>query len=135
MSRARHNSSDLVSWEQYIFEALNSLKLLGGSNNANSLGSMCRDTEVRRSAIELLNQHPQRDGWFDTLVAAKVATWIVHKEEEGMVNGFIPEAARVRLLKHEAGPQKQYAKIYCSKFVVENGIAKREALPPVTIIL
>jgi hypothetical protein len=82
-----------------------------------------------------LKQYPQREGWFDTLAAAKVVTWIVRKEEEGMVNGFVPDSARVRLLKHETGPQKQYVKIYYSRLVWKDGITEREACPPVKILL
>jgi hypothetical protein len=96
---------------------------------------MCRDPKVRRSAIGLLNKFSKPEAWFDTLIAAKIATWVVHKEEEGMVNGFIPDTARVRLVKHESGPQKQWAKIYCSKLVWRNGIESREALPEVLIQL
>jgi hypothetical protein len=96
---------------------------------------MCREPKVRRSAIDLLNQYPKREAWFDTLVAAKVATWIVNKEEEGMENGFVPDSARIRLLKHETGPQKQWAKIYYSKLVWKEGTAARETLPPVKIML
>jgi hypothetical protein len=81
-----------------------------------------------------LKQYPQQ-GWFDTLVAVKVATWIVQKEEEGMVNGFVPDTARIRLHKHQAGPQKQYVEIYYSKLVWKNGITARETLPPVKIRL
>ena len=62
--------------------------------------------------------------------------WIVRKEEEGREkNGFVPDSARIRLLKHETGPQKQYAKIYYSKLVWKDGITEREAGPPVKIRL
>ena len=100
-----------------------------------SVAHVCRDPKVRRSAIELLNRFPRREAWFDTLVAAKVATYIVHKEEEGMVNEFIPDSARLRLLKHETGTQKQWATIYCSKLVWKDGAIAREELPPETIML
>ncbi|KAE9380654.1 hypothetical protein N431DRAFT_362604 [Stipitochalara longipes BDJ] len=99
-----------------------------------SAAHICRDPKVRRSAIELLNQFPRNEAWFDTLVAAKVATYMMDKEEEGMVNGFIPDNARLRLLKHETGPQKQWAKIYYSKLVWK-GAAAREVLPPEMIML
>ena len=100
-----------------------------------SVAHVCRDPKVRRSAIELLNRFPRREAWFDTIVDAKVATYIVHKEEEGMVNEFIPDSARLRLLKHETGTQKQWATIYCSKLVWKDGAIAREELPPETIML
>jgi hypothetical protein len=59
----------------------------------------------------------------------------MHKEEEGMVNGFIPENARVRLLEHETGPHKQWAKIYYSTLVWKDEREEREIQPPATIIL
>jgi hypothetical protein len=52
-----------------------------------------------------------------------------------MENGFVPDSARIRLLKHETGPQKQWAKIYYSKLVWKEGTAARETLPPVKIML
>ena len=100
-----------------------------------SVAHVCRDPKVRRSAIELLNRFPRREAWFDTLVAAKVATYVVNKEERGMINDFIPDSARLRVLRHETGPQKQWATIYCSKLVWKDGAIAREELPPETIIL
>ncbi|PMD35658.1 hypothetical protein L207DRAFT_570152 [Hyaloscypha variabilis F] len=100
-----------------------------------TVAHVCRDPKVRRSAIELLNRFPRREAWFDTLVAAKIATYIVTKEEKNMVHGFIPDKARLRLLRHETGPQKQWATIFCSKLVWKDGAVGREAIPPETIIL
>lgn len=52
-----------------------------------------------------------------------------------MVNGFIPDHARLRLLKYDTGPHKQWDKIHYSKLVWKDGIKARETAEPVTIIL
>jgi hypothetical protein len=98
-----------------------------------SLVNHCRDPKVRREGIELLLQYPQREGWFETIVAAKISIWLMKKEEEGMVKGFIPDPVRLRLVKHEVGPQKQLVVLYYSKLVWKDGQSAREILPPVTI--
>jgi hypothetical protein len=99
------------------------------------IASACRFPKVRRLAIGLLNQFPNPVAWYDTEVAAKIVTWIVQKEEEGMVNGCIPEGARLKLHKHETGPHKQFANLHISKHVWKDGVAAREMLPEVRIPL
>lgn len=99
------------------------------------IASACRDPKVRRLAIGLLNQFPNPVAWYDTEVAAKIVMWIMQKEEEGMVNGFIPEGARLKLHKHETGPHKQFANLYISKHVWKDGVAAREMVPEVRIPL
>jgi hypothetical protein len=98
-----------------------------------TVANRCRDPKVRRAAVDLLLEFPYREGWFDTLVAANISMWIMTMEEEGMVNGFIPDTARLRLISHEVGPQRRMAVIRCSKFVWKDGKAARELLPLVTI--
>lgn len=99
-----------------------------------SLTHLCREPRIRRQGIDLLLQYPQREGWFDTLIAAKISTWIMNEEEKGMVHGFIPDAARLRLVKHVPGPEKQKVEVHCSKLVWKDGKTGREMLPPVTIM-
>lgn len=55
------------------------------------------------------------------------------KEERGMVNGHIPDSARLRLIKHELGPHKRTAELYYSQLIWKDGNAAREILPPVMI--
>jgi len=97
-----------------------------------SLSHLCREPTVRRQAIHLLLQYPP-EGWFDTQVAAKISTWIMNKEEEGMVNGFIPDSARLRLVKHDTGPEKRKVELHCSKLIWKDGNPSREMIPGVTI--
>jgi hypothetical protein len=100
-----------------------------------SVSHHCKDTTVRRAAIDLLNEFPKREGWFDTLVAAKISKWLMDKEEGGKVDGNIPDTARLRLIKHDLGPHKRTAELYCSQLVWKDGNAARVMLPPVTITL
>ncbi len=88
----------------------------------------CRNPKIRRLAIDLLHVCP-KEGWFNTVVAAKISKWLMDKEEGGNFGGYIPETARLRLIKHELGPNK--AELYCSLWKDEN---TREMLPHVTII-
>ncbi|PMD55487.1 uncharacterized protein K444DRAFT_666717 [Hyaloscypha bicolor E] len=100
-----------------------------------SLLHLCRVSAVRKEALDLLRQYPQREGWFDALVSAKISTWLMNEEEGGTVHGHIPDTARLRLIKHELGPHKRTAKLHCSRFVRKDGNATRELLPPITINL
>ncbi|KAK6586894.1 hypothetical protein PZA11_000184 [Diplocarpon coronariae] len=59
----------------------------------------CRDFNVRRRSIFLLVRYPRREGLWDSVVCSKVAIWVVNREEEGMVNGSVPESARLRIEK------------------------------------
>lgn len=100
-----------------------------------SLLHLCRVSAVRKQALNLLLQYPQREGWFDALVSAKISMWLMKEEEGGTVHGQIPDTVRLRLIKHELGPYKQTAKLHCSRFVRKDGNATRELLLPVTIML
>ena len=75
------------------------------------------------------------EGWFDAQVATKISAWIINKEEEGMVNGHIPDTARLRLFKHNTEPEKREVGLYCSKLVWKDGNQVREMIPRVTITL
>ena len=58
----------------------------------------CREPLIRRQAISLLQSYPRREGCWDSLLLAKVDTWIMQVEEEGIDGlGFIPESSRWRL--------------------------------------
>jgi hypothetical protein len=100
-----------------------------------SLSRLCKDRKLRREAIDLLHRCPQREGWFDALVFAKISAWLMEKEEAQAVNGLIPDTARWRLIKHELGQYNQTVKLYCSRLVLEDGNSVRKLLPPVTIVL
>ena len=96
-----------------------------------TLSHYCRDPTVRRVAIDLLHQCPEGEGWFDTLVAAKISKWLMDKEEKGIVNGFIPDSARLRLIKHVPGQHKRTVDLYCLE-LGKDGNARRGVLYTLT---
>lgn len=59
----------------------------------------CRDPAVRREAIALLKAQPRREGLWDSVLTAKLSELLVSVEEEGMVDGFIPECYRMRYVR------------------------------------
>jgi hypothetical protein len=91
----------------------------------------CRDCKVRREAIELLWKYPRREGFYDSLMAAKVVSWFMSKEEEGMVDGYVPETARLRIVKNDFVLSERKATIQCSKLM--EGGQERVSLPEVTL--
>lgn len=92
----------------------------------------CRDPSVRRRAISLLVKHPRREGLWDSLMAATVASWVMVEEEKGMMCGFVPESARLRIVKNDFILSERKAVVCCSKLAAE-GSKKRILLPEVTL--
>ena len=68
----------------------------------------CRDPILRRQAIEILeNWHVEC--WWDPLLILPIGRFIMEVEEEGMVDGFIPEKARAILTaKSHCPPQRGF---------------------------
>lgn len=75
----------------------------------------CRESFVRREAIRLLACKPRREGIWDSLLAAKISLWVVEIEEEGQVNGFIPEESRVRQIGTKLDLEKHRAEVWCAQ--------------------
>lgn len=56
----------------------------------------CRDQGIRRRAIELLLQNPRREGLWDSALIARVGMLSIQVDEEGgLVDGFVPDWARI----------------------------------------
>ena len=77
------------------------------------VGKKCRDPAIRREAIRLMYGVKRREGFMDSLVLAKVCSWIVSVEEEGMVGNYVPEEARARNLRAEPGEEKGSLRVWC----------------------
>jgi len=77
------------------------------------VATKCRDPELRREAIRLLIDRPRREGFFDSVMVATICQWVVDIEEEGMVNGFIPEEARVRKIGAKFDLEKKNMELWC----------------------
>jgi hypothetical protein len=83
----------------------------------------CRDPQIRRQAISLLQTYPRREGSWDGLLLAKLDTWIMQLEESGMDElGFIPEGSRWRLSEVRSSPARRsmYVKLIQDSYD-ENG--------------
>ena len=99
------------------------------------LARVCREPRVRREAIQLLSElGVRRGGWFDKRSATGIARWLMEREEDGMNGCFVPDEARLRLIRHEV-VGKRMARVMCSKFVWREGKATREMMEPVLITL
>ena len=61
------------------------------------VATRCRDCQLRREAISLLLSKPRREGIWDNVFAARVATVIMIMEEAGLQGGFVPESCRIRI--------------------------------------
>ena len=95
------------------------------------VATRCRNRKVRRDVIELLRRHPRREGLWDSLMAAKVATWFMNAEEEGLVGDIIPAHARMKIVKNDFVLSERKAVVRCSKIAV--GREDPTLLPEVTL--
>ena len=95
------------------------------------VATRCRDKGVRRHAIRLLQRHPRREGLWDSAMAVKASTWLMNVEEEGLVDGFVPESARLRIVKTDLKLSERRATIRCSKLM--DGCEERVEMSDVTL--
>jgi len=88
----------------------------------------CRDGQVRREAIALMKLCPRREGIWDSGLTAKVSIFLMEVEEEGLVNGYIPEDARARISKVSIDVLTKMAAVECMKRIpdTEGGIMIRK---------
>ncbi|KAN0103232.1 hypothetical protein V8E51_011545 [Hyaloscypha variabilis] len=75
----------------------------------------CRDSGLRREAIALIDLCPRREGVWDSGLVRKVSNFLMEVEEEGMVDGYIPEYARARIQKVAVDVLKKTADVECVK--------------------
>lgn len=101
------------------------------------VASRCRHRKVRRQAIALLQSCKQREGLWDSDVAAEAAEWIVGVEEEGAdEKGWIAESKRVRLSHIAMDSQARRVHLRCSSSgaVVEERVVGRLVLVVVLMV-
>jgi hypothetical protein len=91
------------------------------------VATKCRDREVRRRAIMLIRKFPTREGFRVSEMAAAITTWLMNKEEEGVLSDYIPEEARLRVVRTKVFLDEWKALIVCSRLI--EGSEKREELP------
>jgi len=90
------------------------------------VATLAPEIEVRRQAIALLVKYPRREGLVDSMMAVKVATWIVEQEEREVVDGMIPESSKLRIMNNDFDLKDRKAVLHCLK-------GKGNPLPPVTL--
>jgi hypothetical protein len=87
----------------------------------------CRDSKVRNEAIRLMAEKPRREGVWDSALAARLCKWIVSLEEEGLVDGFVPEEWRARNAKVKFDFNNRVVLIECEQPGKEGDMRKRQA--------
>jgi hypothetical protein len=88
----------------------------------------CRDGQLRREAITMMNRCLSREGVWDSGLVSKVSTMLMEFEEEGLVDGYIPEYARARTTKVAVDVLNKTADVECTKRIpgVEGGFEVRK---------
>jgi hypothetical protein len=96
------------------------------------VATRCRDRHLRRSAIQLLVKHPRREGLWDSVMAATVASWLMDEEEKGLsVGDFVPEAVRLRIVMLDPRLADRMVTVRCS--VLADGLQERVELNDVVL--
>ncbi|KAL2060701.1 hypothetical protein VTL71DRAFT_9342 [Oculimacula yallundae] len=90
------------------------------------VATRCRYGVVRRQAIELLRNHPRREGLWDSMMAVKVASWFMEKEEQGLSHDIIPIDARFKITKIDFSLTHRKAVVRCAR-VLDDGTPDFEA--------
>ena len=76
---------------------------------------MCRDRNTRRDAISILRTHPRREGLWDSSLIAELGIWVSDLEESGAVGEYVPENARVRVVKVDVDASAKTAQVICMR--------------------
>ncbi|KAN0112291.1 hypothetical protein V8E51_005242 [Hyaloscypha variabilis] len=91
------------------------------------VATRCRHPSIRRQAIALLLAVHRRESMYDSVLAGKVAQWMMDIEEEGVdENGEIPEHARVWGECVELELHQRRARVKCRQNVMGGGWIFRE---------
>lgn len=104
--------TQIVTWYRFLgekeSELRRSLGMVGSLRTQFGMGTImplyftatrCRDLTVRRDAIAVLKDFPSKNGMWDSLMTARVAEWVVEREEKAKVKSggrIVPEEGRVR---------------------------------------
>jgi hypothetical protein len=76
---------------------------------------MCRDRGTRRKAILMLRSTPQREGNWDSLLMAKIATISMEIEEQKLEGQFVPERARIKTVRNTFNLQEHTGKLFYAR--------------------
>jgi Fungal specific transcription factor domain len=91
----------------------------------------CRISYVRREAIGLLRTMARREVFCDSVILARICEWTADLEEEGMVDGYVPEESRTRDVVIFPDPRRHGVNVSCllpKKGGLPGEMVKRETL-------
>jgi hypothetical protein len=93
------------------------------------VGLECRDWHLRRRAVDLLRNHPRREGTWDSSLAAGITLWMMELEEEGLEYGaYIPEQKRARLGMARQDFAKRTAYLSATQVTLDGSVVVRETV-------
>lgn len=93
------------------------------------VGLKCRDWQLRRRAIGLLQNHPRRECTWDSSMAAGITLWMMALEEEDLEYGaYIPEQKRARLELARPDFAKRTAYLSATQTVSDGTTVLRETV-------
>lgn len=90
----------------------------------------CRDRLLRLAALEILENHPRREGVWDTVVIAAVSRWVMELEEKAReeqdegARAVLLEERRVRKIAVKFDLVRRKAAMSCLQFVEESNDGK-----------
>ncbi|KAH6672630.1 hypothetical protein B0J14DRAFT_564248 [Halenospora varia] len=118
--------AQIVSWCRFLMEKDQEIRRSGGmSTNLRAQFGMgmimplyytatrCRNFTVRRDAVAILKDFPSKNGMWDSLITAKVAEWVIEREEGSNGQRLIPEECRVRASTLKMNLQKNGIYVEC----------------------
>jgi hypothetical protein len=101
--------AQIVTWCRFLMEKDREIRMLGGMGaflkaqfgmgiimSLYFTATRCREFSVRRDAVAILKEFPCKNGMWDSLQAARVAEWVIEREEGTDGKRFIPGGCRVR---------------------------------------
>jgi hypothetical protein len=106
---------------------------IGVTNSLYLVLVKCRERQLRRQALQLLDDHPRRDGVWDTAMVAAIGRWIAEEEEKGLEpDEPVPEAARMRLMEVKMPTNKK--EVHIRYTLMETSVRERRIAPTKIII-
>jgi hypothetical protein len=118
--------AQIVAWCRFLMEKDREIRMLGGTGaflkaqfgmgiimSLYFTATRCREFSVRRDAVAILKEFPCKNGMWDSLQAARVAEWVIEREEGTDGKRFIPGGCRVRTSTLKMCLQKDGIHVEC----------------------
>lgn len=118
--------AEIVTWCRFLMEKDREIRILGGMGaflraqfgmgiimSLYFTATRCREFSVRRDAVAILKEFPCKNGVWDSLQAARVAEWVIEREEGTDGKKFIPGGCRIRASTLKMSLQKDGIHVEC----------------------